>query len=295
MEYAALLNKFPPNVQHLLGHVDFAQAEEIRLRLGLPLMVYYCDGHTCLNRYGQPAGDVRSAYIVTREDMDNTLSILCDKSVYAWQDEIRNGFLTIEGGHRVGLCGRAVMEEGKLVTMKDISGLNVRIAHEVVGACEQLLPDILDGGGVRNTLIISPPQCGKTTILRDLARVLSREHKVTVVDERSELAGMYKGVRQFDLGPQTDVLDGMPKARGMLMAVRSLSPEVIITDEIGLEEDIRAVEQVFNAGSRLVTSIHGYDIESIRHSKGTLLELFDLAIVLTRRDGTQPVAHNQVL
>ncbi len=290
-----ILQKFPSNLRQLLSGVDFTKAEEVRLRLGLPLMVYYGGRHAFISPAGRQSPQPDGAYRVTRADVDNMLSILCDKSIYAWQDEIRNGYLTIEGGHRVGLCGRGVMEDGRLTTLKDISGLNLRIAHEVIGAADGLLPEIRQGSTVQNTLLISPPQCGKTTLLRDIARSLSGQFKVTVVDERSELAGMYKGMRQFDLGHQTDVLDGVPKARGMLMAVRSLSPEVIVTDEIGLREDTDAVRQVFNAGCRLVTSIHGFDLESVRRRNGELLSLFDLAVVLSMRTGVREAVTQTVL
>lgn len=282
---SAIISRFPANLQRMLIHIDWEKTEEIRMRLGLPLMAYQNGRQEFVTAAGERTVRPGDGYTVTREDMDNMLSGLCKQSVYAWQEEMKNGFITVEGGHRVGLCGRAVMEDGHISMLKDISGINFRVAHEVIGACDSLLPDICPGGRVQNTLLISPPQGGKTTILRDLARVLSRNHKVTVVDERSELAGMYKGERQFDLGLQTDVLDGVPKAQGMLMAVRSLSPELMITDEIGLAEDVQAVKQVFNAGCRLITSIHGYDMESVKKSHGDLLQLFDLAIVLSKREG----------
>lgn len=172
------------------------------------------------------------------------------------EEELRKGFITIPGGHRIGLAGRTVLSGGGVEHLRDITGFNVRIAREVPGIADGVLPYLLDKGRQRmmHTLILSPPQHGKTTLLRDLARQISlgelgkREGirpglKVGIVDERSEIAGSRRGVPAFDVGPRTDVLDGCPKAEGMMMMIRSLSPDVLIADEIGRPEDAEAVTE----------------------------------------------------
>ena len=154
-------------------------------------------------------------------------------SLYAYEDELRQGFLTIQGGHRVGVAGKILMEEGKVRSIRYISFLNIRLAHQVEGCADKVMPFIVENGEVCHTLIISPPCCGKTTLLRDVIRQISNGNawcegkNVGVVDERSEIGGAYQGVPQNDLGIRTDLLDCCPKAEGMMMLIRSMSPEVV--------------------------------------------------------------------
>jgi stage III sporulation protein AA len=235
---------------------------EVRLRLGKPVILVLNDGERLLGHTGlcRPGED---AIVFTRSMRDEALQLLTDRSVYAAQEELRLGYLTIAGGHRVGVVGRAVVDGGVVETITDISGINYRVARDVRQSAAALVRHVLGGPlGVRTALIYSPPGCGKTTVLRDLARRLSdgvgchRSFRVSIVDERSELAGCYCGIPQRDIGQRTDVLDRAPKAVGIMMVIRSMSPEVIITDELGRLEDVHAVEECMNAGVALIASAH---------------------------------------
>ncbi|HHY91737.1 MAG TPA: stage III sporulation protein AA [Firmicutes bacterium] len=228
---------------------------EIRLRLGRPVMLVGRDRDFTL-------ADVPS---LEQAAMDQTLQFLTQSSLYAREEELRQGFITLPGGHRVGLVGRAVLEQGRIRTLKHISGLNIRLARQIPGAADAVLPYLIEHGMVLSTLIVSPPGAGKTTLLRDLIRQVStgvpalglRGCKVGVVDERSELAASYHGVPQNDVGPRTDVLDGAGKAEGIILLLRSMSPQVIATDEVGSAADIAALEQALVSGVRLIATAHG--------------------------------------
>jgi len=189
---------------------------------------------------------------------------LCGHSLYAYDAEIRNGFVTIAGGHRVGICGRVTLDGGQIKTIKHISGLSIRVARQVLGAADAVMPHLL-GNSVANSIIISPPGCGKTTLLRDAARQFSlRGYNVAVVDERSEIAGCHLGVAQMDLGPRTDVLDAVPKAAGMMMVLRALSPQVVVVDEIGGGDDVTAIENMVRSGVAVICTLHGRDVADIK-------------------------------
>lgn len=231
-----------------------------------------------------------SDFILTDEDIKYMLKRISNYSLYAYEEDIRQGFITIKGGHRVGLAGECVMECGKVKTIRNISSLNFRICREVLGCSKKVMKYIYSNGEVYNTIIISPPKCGKTTMLRDIAKNLSEQgKKITIIDERSEIAGSYLGVPQMNLGIRCDVLDNCLKSQGMIMAIRSLSPEVLICDEIGTSEDVDALCMAFNSGVRIIVTIHGFDIEDITKRKifKELISnnLLDRAIVLTNEGG----------
>lgn len=220
--------------------------EEIRMRCGHSVRVHYGNGERSLAR------------VVTKEDLQKTLNNLIKFSYYAYEEDLAKGFVTICGGHRVGICGKAVVKSDRPTLIKEISSMNIRFAKEIKGCANSLIPLLIKDGRPINTLIVSPPGCGKTTLLRDITRLLSsRQIKVSVCDERSEIAGMYDSAPSFDLGPRTDVLDGCDKVYGIPMLIRAMSPQVIVCDEIGKAEDIKAADQCRNAGVALITSIHG--------------------------------------
>lgn len=272
--------------------------EEVRLRAGRPLVLqnYYKewfigqDGLLC----AKPAG----SFIVTQDDIKGSLELMSENSIYAYQDEIRNGYITFRGGHRAGLAGKVVLEGGIVKNIKDISGLNIRLANQIFGCSAKVIRYLIrENSDIYNTLIISPPQCGKTTILRDIARSLSnglpelgfRGVKVAIVDERSELAACHKGIAQNDVGLRTDVLDGCPKNIGMPMMIRSMSPKVIITDEIGNDGDREAVHSVLNAGVRIITTAHGYNVSEMKSRREVLRliedKVFERYVVLGNTNG----------
>ena len=232
---------------------------------------------------------------ITPDILEETLNRLLDYSYYAYEDELSKGYITIEGGHRVGICGRVTLREDKVHLIKDISSLNIRRSRQIIGASGKVIRAVCDDSRhtISNTLIISPPKCGKTTILRDLARVLSNKgFKVGICDERSEIAGCYNGETSYDLGDRTDVLDGCPKAEGILMLIRAMSPDVIITDKIGKKEDVKAIEAALCAGVGIITTIHGSSYEDIACSSiGELVEnqVFDTLVFLTATPETGTV------
>lgn len=274
------------------------EIEEIRMRAGKPIMLHNYNGDWFVSSDGCFTERVLNSCIVTQEHLVKTLSLMSENSIYAYQDEIKNGYITLKGGHRVGISGRTVMDGSNVKNIKDISGLNIRISKEIYGCSHKIIKYISDSkGGIYNTLIISPPQCGKTTILRDIARCLSDGYeeagikgmKVGIVDERSELAGCCKGIPQYRVGVRTDVLDGCPKSVGMIMMLRAMSPHVIVTDEIGGTGDKEAVLQVINAGIKIITSAHGYNISELKTRREVLSLLdenvFERFIVLSGSKG----------
>lgn len=257
--------------------LDFDGLQEIRLRADKPLVVIYRGKELFVKgREGMPV-------IVTGRDIRETVDYISSYSLYAYEHEMRQGFITIEGGHRVGMAGQTVVENQQVKNMKYISSVNVRISHEVKECASEVLPYLGKNGDLCHTLIVSPPRCGKTTLLRDLIRQVSDGCKwvegmtVGVVDERSEIGGCYRGNPQNDLGIRTDVLDCCPKAEGMLMLIRSMSPRVLAVDEIGAKEDIQAIEYALHCGCIMLATAHGASLEELRRKP-----LFDELIARQR-------------
>ncbi|HEX3033402.1 MAG TPA: stage III sporulation protein AA [Bacillota bacterium] len=297
----SVIQRLPASLSQVLALLPgdvLARVEEIRLRQGKPLMVR-CDSVEQFVNYGSISDSSDRAYRVTLEDVQRTVQVLTGSSLYACEEELRQGFLTISGGHRVGLTGSVVVREGRVETLREITGLNIRIAREFPDVGLTLVPRLLRERSrqIAHTLIISPPGCGKTTLLRDLIRLVSNGvphlklagRTVGVVDERSELAGGFQGIAQLDVGVRTDVLSGCPKAEGMMMLLRAMGPEVIAADEIGSVADIAALEEVLNGGVTILTTIHGSSLEDLwlRPGSRALLEMgvFEKAVVLSRNKG----------
>lgn len=267
-EINEILNIFPQNIRTKLAAAlqEAADLQEIHMRVNAPLILIIRNREFILNKEGKLDRDIRQAYLVSAEDIRETMALVSDYSMYAYEDEIRQGFITIKGGHRVGIAGRIVLEDHKIKTIQYISFLNIRIAHQIKGCALPVMPYIYHDGQFFHTLIISPPCCGKTTMLRDIIRQISETEagmSIGVVDERSEIAACYRGVPQNDIGFRADILDGCPKAQGMLMLLRSMSPQMIAVDEIGSREDLEAIEYVINCGCKLLATVHGNSIDEL--------------------------------
>ena len=230
---------------------DMQDIEEIRLRIKKPIIIKNSIGNKLL------------IHIVSKEELLETFQKVCEQSIYSYQKQICEGFITIKGGHRVGITGSCVIEDGKIININYISSLNFRIAREKKDVSNSIIKYIVNENDVSNTLIISKPGCGKTTILRDLVRKISTKKTCGIVDERGEIAAMYKGVPQNDIGILSDVMDNCTKSEGMKMLIRSMSPEVIICDEIGSEQDIEAINYAMCSGVKGIFTAHGDSLEEI--------------------------------
>ena len=275
MKYEEVYKMLPDNIKNNVKEfLVLEEVQEIRIKIGKPIIIVLSFQEKILD------------YIATKDDLRYMISKISNYSLYAFEEEIKQGYITLKGGHRVGLAGECVISKGEVRTIKNISSLNIRICKEIVGASNKVMRLITENNRVYNTLIVSPPKCGKTTILRDISRNLSngmyqinlKGKKVTIVDERSEIAACYNGIPQMNVGIRTDVLDNCLKKSGMIMAIRSLSPEVLICDEIGTDSDLEALNMAFNSGVNIIVTVHGYDIDDI-YNRRIFKELIDNCIL----------------
>ena len=245
-----VLKYFPRKISSLI-YDKLVDAEEIRLRQAKPIIIKKSDDYIVID------------YSVSSEEIIDCLQRICEYSIYSYQNQISQGFITVMGGHRIGITGSCVFENGNIINIKYVNSLNFRIARQVYGASKNILPEIINGNSVFNTIIVSPPGYGKTTILKDIIRNLSsgmHEFKaldVGVVDERGEIAALFKGKCQNDLGIRVDVLENVTKSLGIKMLVRTMAPKVVVADEIGCKEDIDAINYAFCSGVKGIFTAHG--------------------------------------
>lgn len=297
-----ILSCFPQRIKEALLHLPLPlleQIEEIRIRINQPIEVVLGSHSYFLSEDGRLKKEP-GRFIVTLADGEKILNLISRHSLYALEEELKRGYITISGGHRVGLAGKVVRVDSRVELIKHIRFFNFRVARPLPDIGKSLLPFLMSHNEPLNTLIISPPRCGKTTLLRDLIRLLSTGMKddfsgfrVGVVDERSELAGCLDGVPQYDLGPRTDVLDACPKAEGLMMLIRSMSPQVVACDEIGGKRDAEAILAALHAGVKVIVTAHGSSLEDIR-CRPDLKPLFESSVferyvVLSRRKGAGTV------
>ncbi len=298
MRREELLRMFPEKMRHRWqGMADLCDnLQELRFRAGQPVIVVDGGREKYVDLEGRIVDRQDAGARITGQEIEEMIQHLCQYSLYAFADEIRQGFLTIQGGHRVGMAGQVILEDtGRIRNIKYIRYLNIRIANQIKGAADPVLPFLYEEGRVCNTLLISPPGGGKTTMLRDIIRQISdgtvygQGVNVGVVDERSEIAGSYMGIPQNDVGSRTDVLDGCPKAEGMMMLIRSMAPQVIAVDELGSSRDMEALRMACGCGCKLMATIHGSSLSEIQNKKYMryVIEegLFDRYVVLKRANG----------
>jgi len=259
-------NYLPKEIREQINYDDL---EEIRIRISKPIVLESSSGRKILD------------YITTSKDIEIALDKMCESSCYAFIDEIRQGFLTLKGGHRVGMTGRVVLKHNTITNLTYISSLNIRIAKEIVGVSSDIINKIEN----KNTLIISPPNAGKTTLLRDICRKLGNKNKIGLVDERGEIGSLVFGKPQFDIGMNTDVYDLCPKPIAISMLVRAMSPDYIIVDEIGTAEDSKAILDATSLGVKVIATAHGSNFDDIIKRMPELSETFEKIIILSRRNG----------
>ena len=289
---AELLTIFPKTLRAKFSGViaEFEKLQEIRLRVNAPLICKVAQEEWLLDAAGKRCRDKALAYHVSASDIRETMASVSHYSMYAYEEEIKQGFITIRGGHRVGIAGKAILENGKIKTIQNITFLNIRIAHQIKGCASALMTYLYRDGQFFHTLIISPPGCGKTTMLRDIIRQISQNYtgmNVAVVDERSEIAACDMGIPQNDLGCRADVLDGCPKSEGMMLMLRTMAPTVMAVDEIGSSEDIEAITQVIHGGCKILATVHAASYEELCTRKDFEMliqkQLFERYVVLNRQ------------
>lgn len=271
-----LLRIFPLHLRGILERVRMQEEalEEIRIRIGQPVIFHFGNEEWYLEeKGGRLVQEDACAYHATQEDIRSMVKFISSYSLYAYEDEMKRGFITIQGGHRIGVAGQVVMEEGKVLSLSNIYFLNIRVAREKRGCAREIIPYLIHRNSIYNTLFVSPPGVGKTTYLRDVIRILSSGTdrlagmKVSIIDERSEIAACRQGIPQNDIGPRSDVLDGCLKSFGMLLMLRSMAPQVIAVDEIGSREDCNAMEQAIYSGSKILGTVHAYDMKELSQKK----------------------------
>lgn len=296
--YSDILQIFPKETRSLFEIVvaRASRVNEIRLRIGKPIIVMEDSKEFFLKRNGEYTHYMEEAVESDKEMLDRIIQHICCYSLYAYEEELRQGYITVAGGHRIGMVGQVVADGKEHVkTLKNICGMNIRVSHQIKGVAEPVLPCLYRDGRFKSTLIVSPPGCGKTTLLRDIVRLVSDGNTygkgvtVGVVDERSEICGAYLGQPQNDVGVRTDVLDACPKVPGMMMLLRAMSPAVIAIDELGSEEELRAVRLAASCGSRVVATMHGEGLEDIQRResmKACMAErIFETVILLGKKNG----------
>lgn len=275
-----------------LGEDELERVEELRLRLGYPLAANLGD------REWETDGPC-----VGQEDLRQVLERASRASAHTVLDQVREGYVTLQGGHRMGLCGTVVRQGGAVAALRSLTSLALRLACPVEGQAGELVSQLREGGGFRSTLILAPPGVGKTTLLREMVRCLSdgvggAPLRVGLADERGEVAALWQGTPQFDVGRRTDVLDGCGKAEGLILLLRGMNPQVLAADEITHPADVKAMEEAAGCGVALLATAHAGDVDDLgrRPVYRALLEaeVFHRAVVLERR-GRRRMARVEVL
>lgn len=267
---------FPSRIQNALQRLsegEFDRLQEIRLRAGRPVSLVIGKSEKFLTDSGRLTIDAKEAISIAPKELEQTFQAVCEYSIYRYAREITGGFVTLTGGNRVGIAGTAVYRDGVLTQIRDVSGMNFRIARAVTGCAEPLYEQVFRMTAT-SLLLSGTVGTGKTTMLRDLCRLLGKERRVVLIDERSEIAAVHRGMPRYDVGLHTDVLDGYARAEGLMTALRVLTPEILVCDEIGTQQDAEAILRVYGCGVPLIASAHASSIQELeqRPAIRTLLE-----------------------
>ena len=271
-DFTEILTNFNPFIRTSLMKIPDKiknNIQEICIRINSSIIIFTQNKSYFVGKNGEITPEDPKNLLISQNDILETMKILCNFSIYSYQNQIKEGFITLKGGHRVGISGTAVINNNEIINISDISSINFRISREVLGCSDRIFDKF--GLNIGGTLIIGPPSSGKTTILRDMARRLSTSFeadkliKVSIIDERREIAASYQGVPQRDIG-FSDVLSGFPKAEGIIRAIRTLSPKIIICDEIGGIEDAEAIKKSLNSGVGIIASIHAKSTDEMANS-----------------------------
>lgn len=291
MKYECVSEFFPDKLRRewVNSNIDLKQVQEIRLRVNQPVRVLMGD-------------EIKMPFIYCEKDMEEIFRYLCNDSVYAYENERTQGYITLSGGHRVGITGELTVIEGGNYIAKYVRYINIRIAHEHKKNGKAVIEHLYDNELKRplNTLIVSPPGIGKTSLLRDIVRLFSNGNSfaagcnVGVVDERGEIAGAYKGSASLDCGERTDIITGGGKLKGISILVRAFAPKVIAIDEIGNSLDAEAIFYAGISGCNIIATVHGRDISDIEKKneikKLLKQKIFDRIIVLSKQNGAERYA-----
>ena len=259
-----ILKTLPPRLREgflAFSPADWGKLEEIRLRPHAPILLRFRDGEREL-----------SGLAVLPGELELILELASRASLHTVLPQLRRGYLTLQGGHRLGVCGSVRLREGEIHAISPISSLDLRLARQVRGAGEGLLSALCPDGAFRSALILAPPGAGKTTLLRDIVRCLSdgvgcRPHRVGLADERGEVAALYRGEPQLDVGRRTDVMEGCPKAQALMLLLRGMNPRVLAADEITAPEDVAAMTNAAGCGVELLCTAHGRGREDLLRRK----------------------------
>jgi len=258
-----VLDCFGPKMKQILSNNDWKNINEIRLRVGKPLILKSGAEEFYADEYGVKTENEKISYKPDAKDIDEMLNMISDYSLYSVQEQLKCGFITVQGGHRAAFAGKVVTENNKITAIKNIGSAALRIAEEKKGCGKEAIRYVRENG-IKNTLIVSPVCGGKTTMLRDIVRILSNDGvTVGLADERGELAACYMGVAQLDVGSRTDVIDNCPKSYALSMLIRTMSPDLICADEIGTIDDFNAIKEASLCGSAIICTAHGGDINDI--------------------------------
>lgn len=263
--FRKVLLYMPKRIAEAIGKIsseNIRRINEIRFRVNKPVSISSFGKNYYVTEKGGLTTCKTLGIISNKNDINESFRAICDYSIHSYKSEISEGFITLEGGNRVGMCGTAVLNGQCIETLKYINGLNFRIAGQVIGCSEKICNRLYDKNIV-SLLIIGPPLSGKTTVLKDICRILGEKYKISIIDERSEISAVYHGESQNDIGTLTDIFDGYPKGEGIATAVRVMSPEIIICDEIGGKKDCDAILDSINSGVKFIASVHGSTIEEI--------------------------------